>query len=289
MKKMDEPSVFKVSAIQPKLKRYDREFNINRCVELISREAEREKSHFICIPNYFFQTGTETLPGPATLKLAQLAEKFEMFIIGGMAESNADGKAYNTGFIILPDGEIRNFQRKTHMIPMESRKLSGGDGYFVIDAGLAKVGCVMCNDVFYPEAARCVALQGAEIIFSPSMIGGTGVFAMKTAAMARAVENQVYFINANGIPLEVAEDYPGLEMGWSGIYSPFPENIVLASAGSGEEVIRAYIDLDELRELKKSTGQSACNLSELAEGKAFNMLASRRPELYGRITEMTLP
>lgn len=285
MNNSNEPSVLKVSVIQVKLKRYDKTYNLDRCLHYTEMEAKAEKSHIICLPNYFFQTGTEMLPGPATIALADIAVKYDVFIVGGMAESADDGKSYNTGFIIYPHGKIKRVQRKTHMIPMESRKLSAGSGYSVIDTGIAKIGFVMCNDIFYPEAARCVALQGAEIIFAPSMIGGTGVFGLKAAAMARAIENQVYFVNSNGIPLEVSEENPSLEMGWSGIYSPFLDNIVLAGAGNQEEIIRALIDLDELRDLKSSEGQNAGTLRELAEGKAFNMLASRKPELYGRIVE----
>jgi predicted amidohydrolase len=283
--KSNEPSVIKVSVIQSKLKRYDKAYNLAKNLELIEREACKERSHIICIPNYFFQTGLETIPGQSTLEIAALAKKYEVFIIGGMAESLHCGKGYNTAFIINPDGEILPFQRKTHMIPMEAKKLSGGDEYLVMDIGLAKIGCVMCNDIFYPEAARCVVLQGAEILFVPSMIGGTGVYGMESVVKARAVENQVYLVNANGVPYEISEEHPDLEMGGSGIYSPFLENITLASAGRDEEVINALLDLDELRDLKANTGLEACSLSELAEGKAFNMLVSRRTELYGKLLE----
>jgi predicted amidohydrolase len=284
MKTSPEPAIFRVSVIQPALRRYDREYNIERNLEMIRQEGETHRPHAICIPNYFFQTGLEGIPGPATERLALLARQLDTCIIGGMGEEAPGGGGFNAGFIIFPGGEIRLFQRKLHLITMEKARLQGGCGLTVMDSPLGRLGCVLCNDVFYPETARCLALQGAEIIFVPSVIGGTGIRGLEAVARARAVENQVYVVNANGIPLEAAGQNPGLEMGRSGIYSPFLEKIDLARAGTGEEAIRALLDMDELREVKRTIGLDARDASGLARGKSFNMLVDRRPSQYGEIT-----
>jgi len=282
----DETGLMKVSAIQTRLKRFDREYNIKRNLELIEKEAVHERPHIICIPNYFFQTGLEEIGGPAVKSIVRAAVRYDVYIIGGMAEADGDAFGYNTGFIASPDGSVRALQRKIHLITMEKKKLRGGSDCSVIDLPFARVGCVMCNDIFYPEVARCLALQGVEIIFCPSVIGGLGIRGMETVIRARAVENQVYMVNANGIPLEASEEYPDLEMGNSGIYGPFLNEIDIARAGTGEETIRAILDLDDLRELKSTPELDATNHGELALGKSFNLLAGRRPEVYARITKM---
>lgn len=275
-----EPALIKISVIQARMKRFDKDYNVNRVLEMVNEELTVEKSHFICIPNYFFQTGLEMVPGKSTRALAELAVRHDAFIVGGLAEDIGEEKGVNSCFVIFPDGTIKSVQQKVHMISMEKKKLEGGKKIETLDTPLARIGCVICNDVFYPETARSLSLQGAEIIFIPSFIGGTGVRGLEAVARARAVENQVFVVNANGIPLEVSERHPELEMGGSGIYSPFLGNIDLARAGRGEEVIRAIIDLDELREVKKAKELDANNLEELAAGKSFNMLTSRRPDVY---------
>lgn len=285
MSNFEEPGLVKVSAVQSSLKRFDREYNIRRNLEMIEKEAQSERPHVICVPNYFFQTGMEPVPGPATERMAALSEEYDLYIVGGAAEYSAGEKGYNTGFITFPDGSTHVFQRKIHMIPMESRKLQGGCAYSVLDLPIARVGCVLCNDIFYPEVARCIALDGAEIIFVPSVIGGIGVRGLEVAARARAVENQVFLVNANGIPREASLEHHDLEMGYSGIYGPFLEKIDLVRAGREETVIRAVLDLDELRELKETVELDAMDHSQLARGKSFNMLANRRPEAYNRLVD----
>lgn len=275
----------RVSAIQSRVRRYDREYNVARNLEMVEAEAQQHSPDVICIPNYFFQTGLEAIPGPTTKRFADIAVKHGAFIIGGMAEGTACGDGYNSGFLIYPDGGVYPFQKKLHMISMEKKKLKAGCKLLYIDTPLGRWGCVMCNDVFFPEVARCLALKGVEIIFIPSIIGGKGVNGLQAVARTRAIENQVYVVNANGIPYEVADKNPDEKMGQSGIYSPFLDNIDLARAGNEETAIRATLDLAALRKIKQSKGLDADSLDELAKGKSFNMLADRRPELYCEITK----
>lgn len=75
-----EPRLLKVSALQPALKRYDREYNISKCCQMAQEEAEKEKPHFICLPNYFFQKGIEEIPGPALIPLKQISKRYDVYI-----------------------------------------------------------------------------------------------------------------------------------------------------------------------------------------------------------------
>ena len=290
MKKEYLPPKLKVSVIQLKLKRYDREYNLTTALNAIEKEGKTETKskipHIICIPNYFLQTGMEKIPGPVTEALGKIAAGYGVWIIGGTAEDTGEEKGYNSGFLISPDGSVRVIQRKIQMISMEKFKLKGGDKIETFEIEGITMGCVMCNDIFYPEVSRILALKGAEVIFIPSMIGGKGVRGMTAVARARAIENQVYVVNANGIPYEVAEMRPQFIMGGSGIYSLFLENTDLASAGKEDVVIRAELDLKSLREVKNTSELDAFDLCQLSEGKSFNMLKSRRTEVL-QLTEMS--
>ncbi len=282
-----EPLLFKVSAIQPVLDRHDREGNLERILRMLRQEARENRPHFICIPNYFFQRGLEPLPGPSTMPLREIARESELYIIGGMAETGRTpgDPGHNTGFLVTPRGEMLHFCRKIHMIPMEQGKLAGGCKMAPLRAGPVTVGCVLCNDIFYPEVARCLALSGAMILFVPSIIGGLGVRGLQTICRARAIENQVFVVNANGIPRQAKEENPDLTMGGSGIYSPFLDEIDLATAGSAEETIRGIIDIEELMELRSRHGPQGTDHGGLAQGRGFNMMAGRKPRLYGKLTE----
>lgn len=292
MEKESQSSKIRTTAIQIRLKRYERDYNLKKALELIEKEAigadrkimgeDNGIPHIICIPNYFLQTGTEKIPGPATEAIALICRKYGVYVIGGTAEDTGEAKGYNSAFLVSPDGSIKVIQRKLHMITMEKVKLTDGDRIDLFEISGVKMGCVMCNDIFYPEVARCLALCGAEVIFIPAMIGGRGVNGMTAVARARAIENQVYVVNANGIPDEVAEMRPNFIMGGSAIYSPFLENTDIASAGRDETAVSAVPDLEKLREVKRTSELDAFDLCQLSEGKSFNMLESRRPEIYCR-------
>lgn len=279
-------SNIRATAIQIKLKRYDRDYNLRTALEYIKKAADDGEDdgvpHVLCIPNYFLQTGTERIPGPATEAIALLCRKYGVYVIGGTAEDTGNNKGFNSAFLVSPDGSVKVIQRKLHMITMEKVKLTCGDKIELFEIAGIRMGCVMCNDIFYPEVARRLAVSGAEVLFIPAMIGGRGVKGMTAVARARAIENQVYVVNANGIPCEVAEMRPNFIMGGSAVYSPFLENTDLAGAGSEETTITSLLNLDRLREVKRTSELDAFDLCQLSEGKSFNMLQSRRPDIYGK-------
>lgn len=105
--------------------------------------------------------------GIAELKESVVAESVNTL---GLTESKRKSEVYNSGFIAHLDGSIRVIQTKIYMIP------KGKSEYGVIDIDVAKIGCVMCNDIFYPEVVGFIALQAAKIIFAPSTIGGRDKF-----------------------------------------------------------------------------------------------------------------
>jgi len=138
----------------------------------------------------------EEVPGgPTTEFLLRLAQKKKMILAGGLAEIDVrEGKVFNSAVMAGPEGYIGKY-RKIHLFGSEKLWFSPGDlGFPVFDAGGVKLGLMICFDWFFPEAARVLALKGAQIICHPANL----VLPFCPQAMiTRSLENFVISITAN--------------------------------------------------------------------------------------------
>ena len=135
-----------------------------------------------------------SIPGPATDALAEHARQYRMMIVVSLPEWEGHLR-YNTAVIIGRDGQIVGRYRKTHL-PQAEVKLDGhtpGSSLPVFDTEIGRVGLQVCYDHFFPEVARLLALQGAEIIFTPIMGGGSAT-ANQALARAPAIDNSVVMV-----------------------------------------------------------------------------------------------
>ncbi len=281
--------ILKACAIQPRLRRRDREHNLARVLELTERALREFRPHLVVLPNYIFQTGRDTVPGPALNPLARLAVAHDCHMVGGVARITSPERGENSAFFITPQGEVSSWQSKLHLLSSEQRRLDPGLPGELRPILFAQTGCVLCNDIFYPEVARGLALEGAEVILVPSAVAGLGVKALEIICPARALENQVFIINANMIPEEASREHPALPFGASGIYSPFSDEMILARAGGEETVITALLDLESRDEMMATSESMAAEHGDRAQIRGFNMLSGRRPQLYGTITREVCP
>lgn len=136
--------------------------------------------------------------GMATVRLVAAAKARKAFIVAGFAER--DGKAvYNSAMLVGPKGIIGVY-RKAHLFWDEKKIFDSGNTPFcVYDIGKLKVGMMICFDWAFPEAARTLALKGADVIAQPSNL----VLPYCPAAMiTRSIENRVYTITANRVGTE---------------------------------------------------------------------------------------
>ena len=118
----------------------------------------------------------EPIPGPSTDLYGELARQFGVVIVTSLFEKRAPGLYHNTAVVIEKDGTIAGKYRKMH-IPddpayYEKFYFTPGDlGFRPIETSIGKLGVLVCWDQWYPEAARLMALQGAEILIYPTAIG----------------------------------------------------------------------------------------------------------------------
>jgi predicted amidohydrolase len=138
----------------------------------------------------------EPIPGPSTKFFGKLAKQHDLYLVAGICE--LDGKSvYNTSILMGPDGELVGKYRKV-CLPREEIQggVTPGYDYPVFETRFGKVGMMICWDVHFPEIARKIANNGAEVIAMPIWGGNPAL------ARARAIENQVYLVSSTYTPPE---------------------------------------------------------------------------------------
>ena len=183
---------------------------------------------------------SEEIPGGETSgRILEFCARRNAFTVAGIAERR-EGRFYNSAALFGPKGHLCTY-RKLHLFQDEKDFFSPGDLPFsVTDIGMAKIGIMICFDWIFPEAARTLALMGAEIICHPSNL----VFPNCPAAMiTRSLENRVFSITADRVGEEERGGKKLRYIGTSQIVSPSGE--ILARSGEEEEaVVECEIELE---------------------------------------------
>lgn len=209
---------------------------------------------------------------PALDRMRQAVERHGILTIVGFAEA-AGGTLYNSAALIEPGVETR-FYRKSHLPELGLDKfVRRGDRLEVFPTRLGKIGLIICFDQRHPEPARVLALKGAELICLPTNWPVGAENSADIICVARAAENRVFYAACNRVGRENGFEF----IGRSKIVDPVGQ--VLASAGAGEQVIVADLDLAQAR------NKRTVNIPGQYEMAVF---ASRRPELYGPLMDESL-
>lgn len=182
----------------------------------------------------------ETIPGPATDRLCNAAAKYGLWVcIGSMAERDGD-QLHNTSLLISPQGEIAMKYRKSHLWcdPCGSEGfLTPGREFPVFDVpGVGKVGIMICYDGFFPEVARALAFNGADLILWPTMSFHPMLNHTRVIAQARAMENGCYVLAVMGSGQHVGLGLVGHSM------LVTPDGDISSEAGSSEALLIDVID-----------------------------------------------
>lgn len=173
-------------------------------------------------------------------ELAALSAKYSMVIVGSLPEPHED-KVYNTAYI-LDNGDLKGKYRKIHLFSLmqEDRSFDSGDSWLLADTSVGKVGVFICYDLRFPELARRLAVEGAEILVVPGEWPKPRQEHWRTLLRARAIENQLFVVAANCCGVSGRLDFFGMSM----IIDPKGE--LLAEAGCEPQNITAVLDFDEM-------------------------------------------
>ena len=213
---------------------------------------------------------TEPIPdGPTTKLMQELARKYKMVIVAPLYEVENVGVYYNTAAVIDADGSYLGKYRKMH-IPQVAPGFwekyyfrPGNLGYPVFKTAYATIGVYICYDRHFPEGARALGLNGAEIVFNPSAtVAGLSEYLWKLEQPAHAVANGYFIgaINRVGVeaPWNIGEFY-----GQSYFCNPRGQIIAEASRDK-DELVMSDLDLDMIKEVRNT----------------WQFFRDRRPETY---------
>lgn len=201
----------------------------------------------------------EPIPGPSTQWLGKLAKELKVVIVGSLFEKRAPGLYHNTAVVLEKDGTLAGMYRKMH-IPddpgyYEKFYFTPGDlGFTPIQTSVGKLGLLVCWDQWYPEAARLMALAGADLLIYPTAIGcnpqdppeeqARQREAWITIQRAHAIANglPVVVVNRVGFEPDPTGQWPGSQF-WGSSFVAGPQGELLAQAGDQPDVLVTAIDL----------------------------------------------
>ena len=268
-----------VAQMEPKLGKIKE--NLETITGMV-REAAGNGANLVVFPEcsltgYMFKSRQEALPyadripGVSTEKVAALCKELKIYVVYGLIE--ADGsKLYNSLAFVGPEGVIGSY-RKNHLpyLGLDRFADPGDKGFPVFTTPIGNIGMHICYDIQFPESARVMGLMGADIILLSTNFPKDRAEKLNCMVRSRAIENHVHVASCDRIGGERGMDFDGL----STIINARGD--VQATAGHDKpEIIYADVSLAEARQKH--------HIFIPGEWEIDN-IASRRPELYGAITQ----
>ena len=247
----------------------------NKCRQLAGKGARLIVLQELHNSLYFCQTENvdlfdlaETIPGPSTEFFGQLARELGVVIVTSLFEKRAAGLCHNTAVVMESDGSIAGKYRKMH-IPddpayYEKFYFTPGDlGFHPIDTSVGRLGVLVCWDQWYPEAARLMALQGAEMLIYPTAIGYESSDtkeeqerqreAWTTVQRGHAVANGLPVITVNRVGFEPDPSHQtgGIQF-WGSSFVAGPQGELVFRAGNDDECEQVVeIDLARSEQVRR--------------------------------------
>jgi N-carbamoylputrescine amidase len=249
--------------------------SLNGIREAVQRGARLVLLQELHLGQYFCQTEdtavfdcAESIPGPSTERLGELAAELGVVIVASLFERRAAGIYHNTAVVLDADGAIAGRYRKMH-IPddpgyYEKFYFTPGDlGFMPIDTSVGRLGVLVCWDQWYPEAARLMALAGAELLLYPTAIGwnpdddpdeqARQREAWITIQRGHAVANglPVLCCNRTGFEPDPSGHTSGIRF-WGSSFIAGPQGEVLAMASvEGPAVLVQEVDLGRSEQVRR--------------------------------------
>lgn len=270
---------FRIAGVQMDVALGEVEHNVQR-IEQRAREAAGRGAQLVVFPEcavtgYCFESLDEAMqfaqpiPGPTVERLAAVCRELSIFVVCGLLERDGQ-RLFNACVLVGPAGLVGSY-RKVHLpyLGVDRFATPGDRPFQVYEAGPVRLGMNICYDGAFPEAARVLALEGADLIVLPTnWPPGAECFA-EHVVNARAMENGVYYCAVNRVGSERGFRF----IGASKICDP-DGNVLAEAPAEGETTLYADIDVDRARNKQRVR----------VPGKhVINRLADRRPEMYGRI------
>jgi len=274
-------STIKIAGVQMDIQLADRDANLAamkiRLQETVTQRAQLTVFPECTTTGYCFEsldealTVAETIDGPTAATVAQWCQQWSTQVIYGFLEVDEQGTLYNSLALVGPAG-LQASYRKVHLPTLGvDRFTTSGTGFSVVDTGDLRVGMNICYDCSFPESARVMTLQGADLIALPTNWPPGSGHTSDLIPNARALENHVYFMSVNRVGTERGFDF----IGKSKICDP--KGNTLAFANHADEAI-LYADIDPVWARNK-------HLVAVPGQHEVHRINDRRPSTYGPIAQ----
>jgi predicted amidohydrolase len=269
-----------VAVVQMKPRLGEAEENLTKMSEMIARIASQQNVDLIVFPELVtsgyelglrFTELAQRTPGPAVNLIGQRANEYGVYVVFGMVtKEKVESVIYNSAVVIGPDGELLDVYNKIHLRGEERMAFREGFKMPVVDTEFGSIGVMVGYDLAFPEVARGLVLDGAELICVAANWEASAIDEWKTYMRARAYENAVFMVGSNRIGEDVTLTFGGesLVVGPRGqIFATLAEETDPDTGEPLEGFAVARIDLDEVRRSREE----------------FQLIQNRQPTVYKSI------
>ena len=271
-----------VAVVQMNPKHGEPEENLVTISDTIAQIASRQKVDLIVFPELItsgnelgvrFTDIAQRVPGPTINLIAQRANDYGIYVAFGMVtKEKVESVLYNSAILVGPDGDLVQTYNKIHLRGEERMAFREGFKLPIAETDIGNIGLMLGYDLAYPEVARSLALDGADIICCLANWEATHIDEWKTYSRARAYENAVYIIGANRVGEDVTMTFGGESMivGPRGqLYASLIDETDPETGEPLEGIAMAHIDLDEVRKTREE----------------FQFMQTRQPTVYRSIVK----
>jgi predicted amidohydrolase len=269
-----------VATVQMKPKLGEAEDNLVKMSEMISKIASQQKVDLIVFPELItsgyelglrFTEIAQRVPGPTVNLIAQRANEYGVYIAFGMVtKERVESVLYNSAVLVGPEGELLDIYNKIHLRGEERMAFREGYKLPVIETEVGNIGLMCGYDLAFPEVARSLVLDGADVLCVVANWEASGIDEWKTYLRARAYENAVFVVGANRVGEDVTLTFGGESMivGPRGqIFASLATETDPNTGAPLEGFAVARIDLDEVRKNREE----------------YQLIQNRQPLVYKSI------
>lgn len=269
-----------VAIVQMKPRLGEPEENLVKMSEMISKIASQQKVDLIVFPELVtsgnelgvrFTDIAQRVPGPTVNLIAQRANDFGVYIAFGMAtKEKVESVLYNSAVLVGPDGDLVETYNKVHLRGEERMAFREGFKMPIAETEIGNIGLLLGYDLAFPEVARSMALEGADLLCVMANWEAAYVDEWKTYLRSRAYENSLFVAGVNRVGEDVTLNFGGESMivGPRGeIYASLSDEIDSETGAPLEGFAVARIDLDDVRKNREE----------------FQFIQTRQPAVYRSI------
>ncbi|MCA9904042.1 MAG: carbon-nitrogen hydrolase family protein [Anaerolineae bacterium] len=269
-----------VATVQMRPRLGEAEDNLVKMSEMISKIASQQKVDLIVFPELItsgyelglrFTELAQRVPGPTVNLIAQRANEYGVYIAFGMVtKERVESVLYNSSVLVGPEGELLEVYNKIHLRGEERMAFREGFKLPIVETEVGNIGMMIGYDLAFPEVARSLVLDGADVLCVVGNWEAATIDEWKTYLRARAYENAVFVVGANRVGEDVTLTFGGESMivGPRGqIYASLANETDPNTGAPLEGFAVARIDLDEVRKNREE----------------FQLIQNRQPLVYKSI------